>query len=113
MSASSSQLPAQTYDLATLLDAWEGALHAVSELGKRLTPQQWAAPTECPGWTAGDVVRHLAWVEAFLAGRRDPEHEMDWTQFPHVQSDFARLTEQGVDVRRGHAQAIGPFNTSP
>jgi uncharacterized protein (TIGR03083 family) len=105
MSASSSQLPGQTYDLATLLDAWEGALHAVSELGKRLTPQQWSAPTECPGWSAGDVVRHLAWVEAFLAGRQDPEHEMDWAQFPHVQSDFARLTEQGVDVRRGRAQA--------
>jgi uncharacterized protein (TIGR03083 family) len=100
-----SALAAETYDLATLLDAWEGTLHAVSELGKRLTPEQWEAPTECPGWSAGDVVRHLAWVEAFLAGRQDPPHEVDWSLHPHLNSDFGRMTEVGVDVRRGHAQA--------
>jgi uncharacterized protein (TIGR03083 family) len=98
-------LAAETYDLATLLDAWEGSLHAVSELGRRLTPEQWDAPTECPGWSAGDVVRHLAWVEARLAGRTEPDHEVDWGQHPHVQGDFARLTETGVDVRREHDQA--------
>lgn len=98
-------LDAETYDLATLLDAWGGALHAVSELGKRLSPEQWDAPTECPGWSAGDVVRHLSWIESFLAGRQDPPHEVDWAQHPHVQSDFARMTETGVDVRRSHVQA--------
>lgn len=100
-----SVLAAETYDLRTLLDAWEGTLRAVGELGKRLTPEQWAAPTECPGWTAGDVVRHLAWIESFLAGRRDPDHEVDWDAHPHVQGDFSRLTEAGVDVRRSVSQA--------
>ncbi len=69
-----------------------------------MTPEQWEAPTECPGWSTGDVVRHLAWIEAFLAGRRDPEHEMDWSRFSHVEGDFARMTETGVDVRRGLSQ---------
>ncbi len=93
-------LAASAYDLRTLLSAWEDSLHAVVELGRRLSPEQWAAPTECPGWSAGDIVRHLSWVEGFLAGRQDPEHLVDWDAFPHVTSDFGRLTETGVDVRR-------------
>lgn len=101
----SSVLVAESYDLRTLLAAWEDSLHAVVELGKRLTPEQWEAPTECPGWSAGDVVRHLAWIEAFLAGRPQEPHEPDWAALPHVRSDFGRLTETGVDVRRDHAQA--------
>ena len=108
-----STLPAETYDLRTLLDAWESTLRAVAELGKRLTPEQWEAPTECPGWSAGDIVRHLAWIESFLAGRRDPDHEVDWAERPHVQGDFARRTETGVDVRRGvpHADACAELET--
>jgi uncharacterized protein (TIGR03083 family) len=97
-------MAAETYDLRTLLDSWEQTLRAVSLLGRVVTPEQWEAPTECPGWSTGDVVRHLAWIESFLAGRRDPEHEMDWSRFPHVEGDFARMTETGVDVRRGLSQ---------
>lgn len=93
-------LAAASYDLRTLLAAWEGSLHAVVELGRRLTPEQWEAPTECPGWSAGDIVRHLSWIEAFLAGRQDPDHLVDWDAYPHVTSDFGRMTETGVDVRR-------------
>jgi uncharacterized protein (TIGR03083 family) len=95
---------AETYDLRTLLDSWEQTLRAVSMLGRVVTPEQWEAPTECPGWSTGDVVRHLAWIESFLAGRRDPEHEVDWSRFPHVDGDFARMTEVGVDVRRPLSQ---------
>ena len=74
-------------------------------LGRVLTPEQWAAPTECPGWSAGDVVRHLCWVEGFLANRADAPHEVDWAAHPHATSDFGRLTETGVDVRRHLEQA--------
>ena len=35
-----SSLPAASYDLRTLLAAWEDGLHAVVELGRRLTPEQ-------------------------------------------------------------------------
>ena len=98
-------LPADSYDLATLLAAWEGSLHAIAELGKRLTLEQWTAPTECPGWDAGDIVRHTCWVEAFLGGRSDPDHLVEWDERPHVANDFGRLTETGVDVRRPLDQA--------
>jgi uncharacterized protein (TIGR03083 family) len=100
-----SSLVADSYGLADALDAWEGSLHAVSELAKRLNADGWAAPTECPGWSAGDIVRHLSWIEARLAGRTDPEIEIDWATLPHATSDFARLTEAGVQVRRGQSQA--------
>jgi uncharacterized protein (TIGR03083 family) len=97
-------MAAETYDLRTLLDSWEQTLRAVSTLGRVVTAEQWEAPTECPGWSTGDVVRHLSWIEGFLAGRRDPEHEIDWARFPHVDGDFARMTETGVDVRRALSQ---------
>ena len=100
-----SALAAETYDLPTLLDAWESVLHAVSELAKRLDDDGWNAPTECPGWSVGDVVRHLSWIEAKLAGRPEAEHEIDWSAYPHVASDLSRMTETGVDVRRRLSQA--------
>ena len=98
-------LPADAYDLATLLAAWEESLHAISELGRRLTPEQWRAPTECPGWDCGDIVRHTSWIESFLGGRTDPAHLVEWDERPHVVNDFGRLTETGVDVRRPLDQA--------
>ncbi len=99
-----SPLPAESYGVRELMEAWNGALHTVAELGRRLSPEQWEAPTECPGWSSGDVVRHLAWIESFMAGRQQPAHEVDWSRFPYVTNDFGRLTEIGVDVRRSQPQ---------
>jgi uncharacterized protein (TIGR03083 family) len=98
-------LAAERYGIAELIDAWESSLRAVGELGKRLTPEQWEATTECPGWSAGDVVRHSCWVEAFLVGRPAPDIALDPAQFPHVVTPFQRATEAGVELRRGTAQA--------
>lgn len=100
----STPLVAETYSMAQLLDAWESSAHAISELGKRLAPEQWERPTECPGWSVGDVVRHTCWVEAMLAGRPLPEGEIDPARFPHAQNPFQQMTELGVEVRRGDAQ---------
>lgn len=97
-------LEAEGWGVQPLLAAWESTLLTVAELGRRLTPEQWEAPTECPGWSAGDVVRHLAWVESFLAGRPQREVEIDWSRFPHI-TDFGRVTEIGVEARRGQTQA--------
>lgn len=101
----STPLAAETYSIAELLDAWEGSAHAVNELGKRLSAEGWELPTECPGWSTGDIVRHCCWVEGMLAGRPMPEGELDAERFPHVQNPFQQMTELGVEVRRSHAQA--------
>lgn len=99
-----STLEAESYGVQQLLAAWESTLQTVAELGRRLTPEQWEAPTECPGWSCGDIVRHLAWIESFLAGRLQDLPEVDWSRYPHVTNDFGRATELGVEARRGMAQ---------
>lgn len=61
----------------------------------------WSLPTTCPGWTITDLVSHTIDLESMLAGDPRPEHTPDWSALPHVQSDFGRMTEIGVDYRRG------------
>ena len=87
-----------------LLDIWQSALETVVALGAAATDEQWHLPTPCPGWSVGDVVAHLVDIEQMMAGSARPEHEPDWSSLPHVQADFGRFTEVGVDVRRAHAR---------
>jgi uncharacterized protein (TIGR03083 family) len=87
-----------------LLDVWQSALETVVALGAAATDEQWQLPTPCPGWSVGDVVAHLVDIEQMMAGSPRPEHEPDWSSLPHVQADFGRFTEVGVDVRRAHAR---------
>lgn len=91
-------------DFDGLLDAWSASLREIRQIGGGLTPQQWALPTACPGWSVGDVVAHIVDIEANLAGLPRPAHEPDWASLGHVASDFGRMTEVGVDVRRGRPQ---------
>ena len=85
-----------------LIDLWQSALETVHELGAGATDEQWLLPTPCPGWSVGDVVAHLVDIEQMRAGSPRPEHEPDWSTLPHVQGDFGRFTEVGVDRRRTH-----------
>ena len=66
----------------------------------------WSLPTTCPGWTITDLVSHTIDLESMLAGDPRPEHTPDWSALPHVQSDFGRMTEIGVDYRRGLSQQV-------
>ena len=45
----------------TLSEAFEQRVRAVS-------PDQWAAPSPCEGWTARDVVRHVVDVHGMMLG---------------------------------------------
>lgn len=83
-----------------LIDLWQAALETVAALGDAATDEQWRRPTPCPGWSVGDVVAHLIDIEQLMAGSPRPDHEPDWAALPHVQADFGRFTEVGVDVRR-------------
>ncbi len=87
-----------------LIDLWQSALDTVAALGDAATDEQWRLPTPCPGWSVGDVVAHLVDIELMMAGAPRPDHEPDWSTLPHVQADFGRFTEVGVDVRRQHAR---------
>lgn len=64
----------------------------------------WSRPTTCPGWTIADLVSHTIDLEAMLASDPRPQHNPDWSVLPHVKSDFGRITEVGVDYRRGRSK---------
>lgn len=64
----------------------------------------WDAPSPCPGWTIADLVSHTIDLEALLAADPRPDHAPDWSSLPHIDTDFGRLTEIGVDYRRGRSQ---------
>lgn len=58
----------------------------------------------CPGWTIADLASHTIDLEAMLAADPRPQHVPDWNSLPHIDSDFGRLTEIGVDFRREHSR---------
>ena len=87
-------------DFDMLVGAWTSASADFSELVTSLSLQEWETPTALPGWTVGDTVAHVGWIEGILVGKVDAPHEPNWEVLPHVTSDFGRLTEVPVDLRR-------------
>lgn len=96
--------PRHAPDRAELTRIWSEELTTIIDLVTPLTPQQWAAPTPCPGWSVGDLVAHLSDIEQMLAQESRPEHEPDWDRLPHATGPIGRFTEVGVDWRRGRSQ---------
>ena len=87
------QSPTTTWDAATTNCA--AVLTAIDD---------WSLDSPCPGWTITDLVSHTIDLEALLAADPRPEHAPDWSSLPHINSDFGRLTEIGVDYRRGRSR---------
>lgn len=61
----------------------------------------WNVQSPCPGWTIADLVAHTSDLESMLAADPRPNHSPAWESIAHIDSDFGRLTEVGVDYRRG------------
>lgn len=87
-----------------LFAAWRSASADFIDLVTPLSQAEWDAPTALPGWSVGDIVAHIGGFEGMLIGEYDAPHEPDWSALPHVQSDFGRLTETPVDLRRSWAR---------
>jgi len=75
--------------------AWRQSADDIQELCAGLSAEEWALPTDCPGWTVQDVVAHLAHLECVLATGDDAELG---DQSHAVASAY---TELGVGERRG------------
>ena len=87
-------------DFDELFGAWQSTAADFSALVTTLSQDHWDTPTALPGWTVGDIVAHVGWLEGLLLGKTDAPHEPDWDSLPHATSDFGRLTEIPVDLRR-------------
>jgi uncharacterized protein (TIGR03083 family) len=90
-------VPGTDCDFAQLIDIWD---ESMTQLQDAITTADWTAATPCPGWSVGDVVAHITSLDRVMLGRADPEHTPDWSVLPHASSDFGRLTEIPVDLRR-------------
>ena len=75
--------------------AWRQNADDIQELCAGLSAEEWALPTDCPGWTVQDVVAHLAHVEYVLATGDDLR--LDGLTNVIVSA----YTELGVGERRG------------
>ncbi len=79
---------------AALAETWA----SLAEVCSALSENEWALPTECPGWDVKDQLSHLIGIEQAIMGEPAPE----WTGplGEHVKNDFAASNEPYVAVRR-------------
>ena len=81
-----------------VVDLMEAVWKSIDGLCSDLSPEQWAMPTECPGWSVQDQVSHLVGSECRLLGRPAPAHEPADTS--HVRNEVGQGNEALVDYRR-------------
>jgi uncharacterized protein (TIGR03083 family) len=80
------------------VDVWWQAVDAFTRLLETVPADQWATPTDLPGWDVHAVAAHTAHLEAVMAGA---EHDqVDIGEPAHVNGIMGAFTEQGVVARR-------------
>lgn len=83
--------------------AWKAASADFSTLAHGLDDEQWHLPTDCPGWSVGDVVAHVVALEAELVGDEPLRVTIDKAA-PHIKNPVGIFTERGVVARRSHSR---------
>jgi uncharacterized protein (TIGR03083 family) len=70
----------------------------VAALCDGLTDEEWARPTDCPGWTVKDHVSHMIGTERLLLGEQAPP--ADLSAASHVRNDIGKANEQWIEAYR-------------
>jgi uncharacterized protein (TIGR03083 family) len=76
---------------------------SIRELASALTPEQWQATTECPGWTVQDQLAHVIGTESMLAGRPRPAASEATSKAPHVKNEIGGFNESWVESFRNRS----------
>jgi len=76
--------------VALFEDVWGDTI----TLCEGLTDEQWALPTDCPGWTVQDNVAHMIGTERMLSGDQPEAPPVDGA--PHVRNDIGKANEQWI-----------------
>ncbi len=78
-----------------LTEVWASVVTACAQVDE----EQWARPTDCPGWSVKDNLSHLIGIERMLLGDPSPP---GLTEVPaHVRNPFGEVNEAWVEARRG------------
>lgn len=91
--------PPPPADLAGLVEAYAVTTAAVLDLADSVTAEQADAPTECPGWTVADQVRHVLTTEQMMQGA--PVPDVDVSAHAHVRHEFGAVIEKYLESARG------------
>lgn len=86
-------------DRDRVVAALDEAFDAFVDLVADLAPEEWDAPTACPGWSVKDNVSHVIGTESLLLGRPQPEVDLP-EDLPHVRNDIGRINEVWVQSYR-------------
>ncbi|MCY4103956.1 MAG: maleylpyruvate isomerase family mycothiol-dependent enzyme [bacterium] len=92
-----------TVDRDSVVAALAAEWRAIAELCAALSDAEWAAPTDCPGWSVQDNVSHITGTERMLLG--DPVPEVDIGEAPHVHNEIGRINELWIAARRASSPA--------
>jgi uncharacterized protein (TIGR03083 family) len=84
--------------LAGYVEVWWQAVDDLTTLLEELPAEDWATPTDLPGWDVHAIAAHTAHLEGVLAGQ--PEETVDVGEPEHVRGFMGLYTEQGVVARR-------------
>ncbi|MFN8070348.1 MAG: maleylpyruvate isomerase family mycothiol-dependent enzyme [Mycobacterium sp.] len=95
---SETQKPRTVLDKDDVLSGLFASWDAIDALLAGLTPEQWQAPTELPGWTVHDVVAHVIGTEMMLSGT--PLPDIDVAGRGHVHNEIGALNERWVEHLR-------------
>lgn len=91
--------PAAPVELSELIDAYSATGQAVLDLGSTCRDDDFALPTQCPGWTVQDQISHIVGLENTFAG--NDEDAVEVPDYPWLRGDFGRYMETHVEARRG------------
>ena len=87
--------------LSALVAVWWEAIDSFTHLLEHVGDDEWATPTDLPGWDVHAIAAHTAHLEALLAGR--PHDDVEVVDAPHAHGMMGEFTEQGVIARRGES----------
>lgn len=90
-------------DRGRTISALEDAWRSLRELTEDLDDDEWATPTDCPGWSVADTVVHIIGTERMLAGEEVPDVEIG--DVAHVRNPIGEFNERWIVARRGATPA--------
>ena len=87
-----------TLDAARTTDLLEETWASTIAVCRPLSADEWALPTDCPGWTVKDHLSHVIGTERMLQGL--PAADADPGALPHVKNPMGEFNEREVEARR-------------
>jgi uncharacterized protein (TIGR03083 family) len=71
---------------------------SMADITQGLSPEQWATPTECPGWDVADQLVHIIGIERQIEGETPPSGDV--SALDHVKNSIGEWNEQWILSRR-------------